>query len=88
MVTEPTIIEKNGVTIAFLGYSLRPRQYFEYEPLYTEGRRDGIIEDIQKVRDETDIIIVSLHWGDEFIQRPSPEEIRLARNVIDAGAIQ
>lgn len=82
----PTIVKKNGLSVAFFGYSLRPRQYFEYAPLYTEGHEDGIIRDIKKIRDEVDIVVISVHWGDEFIQRPSPEEIRTARNVIDAGA--
>ncbi len=86
LIAEPSIIEANGISIAFLGYSLRPRQYFEYEPLYTEGHEKGITNDIHKIRDEVDIVIVSMHWGDEFIQRPSPEEIRLARHIIDAGA--
>ncbi|MDB4516750.1 CapA family protein, partial [Crocinitomicaceae bacterium] len=86
LVAESTVIKKNGLSIGFLGYSLRPRQYFEYEPLYTEGHEEGIINDIKKLRPEIDVIVVSLHWGDEFIQRPSPEEIRIARSIIDAGA--
>jgi len=86
LVAEPTIVEKNGLKIAFLGYSLRPRQYFDYPPLYTEGHEAGITNDVRNVRDKADIVIVSLHWGDEFIQRPSPEEIRLARHIVDAGA--
>jgi len=27
-----------------------------------------------------------VHWGEEFIQRPSPEEINIARRLVDAGA--
>jgi poly-gamma-glutamate synthesis protein (capsule biosynthesis protein) len=86
LVAVPRVVKKNGLAIGFLGYSLRPRQYFEYEPLYTEGHEEGIIGDISKIRTEVDIIVVSLHWGEEFIQRPSPEEMRLARSIIDAGA--
>lgn len=82
----PNIVEKNGLKLAFLGYSLRPRQYFEYPPLYTEGSPAGIKEDIQKIKDKVDFVIVSLHWGDEFIETPSPEEIQLARGIIDSGA--
>lgn len=82
----PTFVRKNGINIAFLGYSLRPRQYFEYEPYYSEGNEQNMISDVAKTGEEADIVIVSLHWGDEFIQRPSPEEIRIARSLIDAGA--
>ena len=86
LVGTPTIINKNGLRVAFLGYSLRPRQYFDYAPDYSEGHGDGIANDIRMVRDDVDIVIVSLHWGDEFIQRPSPEEIQLGRRLIDEGA--
>ena len=29
---------------------------------------------------------VFLHWGNEYIQRPSPEQVRLAHTLIDNGA--
>ena len=76
----------NGLLVTFLGYSLRPRQYFTEEPLYAEGRDEDILADVRAARSGCDVLIVSLHWGDEFIQRPAPAEIRLARAVIDTGA--
>ena len=82
----PVTLTVNEITVSFIGYSLRPRQYFESHPLYSEGYIDEITKDIQNIRDKTDVLIISLHWGDEFIERPSPEEIMLARNIIDAGA--
>lgn len=81
----PTIIDRNGIRIGFLGYSLRPRQYFEKPPLYTEGHSDGIVRDIRNLNHAVDIVVTSVHWGDEFIRRPAPEEIRLGRQMIDAG---
>jgi poly-gamma-glutamate synthesis protein (capsule biosynthesis protein) len=42
--------------------------------------------DMEKIRNEVDTVIVSLHWGDEFIQKPSPEEIMVARELINVGA--
>lgn len=83
---KPVIINKNEIDIAFLGYSLRPRQYFEQPPIYTEGLNDGIINDINNIKRKVNHVIVSLHWGEEFIQTPSPEEVLLARNIIDNGA--
>ncbi len=82
----PGLVEKNNLKIAFLGYSLRPRQYFEQAPLYAEGSTAGIKNDIHRIKGEADIVIVSLHWGDEFIDHPSPEEVKLAYNIIDSGA--
>lgn len=86
MHSQACILEINGLRLAFLGYSLRPRQYFEYEPLYAEGTMDGITNDLYDIRRKVDKIIVSLHWGDEFIAYPSPAEINMGRRIIDAGA--
>jgi poly-gamma-glutamate synthesis protein (capsule biosynthesis protein) len=82
----PAFVERNGLKVAFLGYSLRPRQYFSEAPLYAEGDNEQILADVRKARAASDCVVVSLHWGDEFIDRPSPHEISLARAIIDAGA--
>ena len=82
----PSIFELNGIKIAFLGYSLRPRQCFTRNPFYSEGNINGIEKDIFAVKEKVDSVIVSLHWGDEFIEKPSPEEISMGRKLIDAGA--
>lgn len=84
--TKPAIIRKKGLIMGFLGYSLRPRQYFSHVPLYAEGKPEAMERDVQTLRAQADAVIVSLHWGEEFIQRPSPEEIRIARRLVDAGA--
>jgi poly-gamma-glutamate synthesis protein (capsule biosynthesis protein) len=82
----PVRIECNGLRVAFLGYSLRPRQYFTQEPLYAEGHREELLADVRAARTGCDSLVVSLHWGSEFIDRPSPEEAALARAIVDAGA--
>jgi gamma-polyglutamate biosynthesis protein CapA len=74
------------VRVGFVGYSLRPRQYFTREPLYAEGRRDDILADVRAARQAHDVVVVSFHWGDEFIAQPSPKDVLLAHAVIDAGA--
>lgn len=84
--TKPVTISVHDLRLVFLGYSLRPRQYFTAPPLYAEGSHDGMLADIRSVRKDNDIVIVSLHWGDEFIQRPSPVEVQQARELIDGGA--
>lgn len=86
---EPSILEVRGCRVAFLGYSLRPRQYFSDPPLYTEGdvtRPEVAARAVSAARERADFVAVSLHWGDEFVPRPSPEEIRFARALVDAGA--
>ena len=55
-------------------------------PLYAEGYAEEILGDVRRAGAAADCVVVSLHWGDEFIDRPSPDEVTLARRIIDAGA--
>jgi gamma-polyglutamate biosynthesis protein CapA len=80
------IHNQNGLSVGFLGYSLRPRQYFEYVPPYAEGHLDSMLEDVRQLKEKVHAVVVSVHWGEEFIQRPSPEEVKMARLLVDAGA--
>lgn len=82
----PVIVETKGLKIGFLGYSLRPRQYFEHVPLYAEGQADSMVKDVVMLRSQVDTVVVSVHWGEEFIQEPSPQEIHIAHQLVDAGA--
>jgi poly-gamma-glutamate synthesis protein (capsule biosynthesis protein) len=86
LIGKPVVITGKDIKVAFLGYSLRPRQYFSDVPLYTEGRMRVIESDIAKIRKSVDFVFISLHWGEEFIENPSPEERKIARSIIDSGA--
>lgn len=52
-------------------------------------RGTGLTENwlLEQLAEQTaDVRIVSLHWGDEYVTTPSPEQIRLGRRLIEAGA--
>lgn len=50
-------------------------------------RSDVTQTDIDAIRSsKAKIRIVSIHWGDEYSRYPSPKQIRLAHNLVDAGA--
>jgi poly-gamma-glutamate synthesis protein (capsule biosynthesis protein) len=42
--------------------------------------------ELARLRPETDIIIVSFHWGTEYVPRPGEEQVALAHFCIDHGA--
>jgi len=81
----PVDLEVRGLRVRLLGYSLRPRQHFKTTPLYAEGTRDGILRDIEAGRADGALVIVSIHWGDEFVVVPSPEQVALGRAMAAAG---
>ena len=79
-------VTRSGLRVGLLGYSWRPRQYDFGEPPYAEGDVESVVRDVKRLRLSTDAVVVSLHWGEEFLDRPSEREVAAARRIIDAGA--
>jgi poly-gamma-glutamate synthesis protein (capsule biosynthesis protein) len=46
----------------------------------------AMIKSIRWLRNQCDRLIVSLHWGVEYVSVPSPSQQRLGRHLIEAGA--
>lgn len=84
--SEPAFVEANDLRIGFLGYCLRPRQYSPALPPFAEGSSAEIAEDIDRLKPDVDHVVVSLHWGEEYVSVPSVSEVDLAHDIIDAGA--
>ena len=85
-VTNLSVLERNGLRLGFLGYNFRPIQYFTAPPAWRAPDAELIAADLARVRDSVDVLIVSLHWGDEFIEHPAPAQVALAHQLVDAGA--
>lgn len=78
--------EINGVRLAFLGYSLRPEKFCKSAPPYALSNEDDIIAQIKEVgRSFEGTIVVSLHWGEEYLNYPSTSQMLFARKLIDEG---
>ncbi len=82
----PTIIDKNSCIIGLLSYSLIPEEYYKSETEYSQPTIQNILQDIHSLKQKVDIVLVSLHWGDEYIGKPSFFQIKNAHSMIDAGA--
>lgn len=83
--SEPVILEANGLHLGFLGYCLRPRQYSPATPPYAEGTVAEITADVGRLSTAVDHVIVSLHWGEEYVPTPSQDEVQMAHEIIEAG---
>jgi len=78
--TNPTIIQIKNVRLGFLGYNLAN---LSDDELYAQ--RDKIIQVIIKSRKNVDLLILSLHWGLEYVNIPSIPYTTLAKDFLDAG---
>jgi poly-gamma-glutamate synthesis protein (capsule biosynthesis protein) len=81
----PTILVRNGLRVAFLGYGVPgPWNATETGPGIAPIDRELILQDIRAVRDQVELLIVSLHTG-IFSDYPTPEDRRLSHDLIDFG---
>ncbi|UCF05096.1 MAG: CapA family protein [bacterium] len=94
---KPMIVNKYGTRIAFLGYTtntagdgISPDIGSAIATVDAPGCNYYAIEDIRKdissVKEEVDILCVSLHWGYEYFHYPSPRQVELAHRIIESGA--
>ena len=86
---EIKIFEKNGITYTLLSYTYGTngiavpdgKEYMVN--LYSDEK---VKQDIEKVRDKVDVILVSMHWGIEYQMVPTSEQQRQAQLLADLGA--
>jgi len=88
---QPAIIEVNGIKFGFLAYtdsSFTPNSYeaTANRPGSPFINTEELIEDINKLKDNSDVIIVSMHAGAEYSPQPNHKQIDFAHAAIDNGA--
>ncbi len=85
---EPQIIEKNGVRYGFLGFSDVGPNWLEASKT-TAGillaSDPGYETIIKNAKAKVDILLVSIHWGDEY-KPHNARQTKLGRSAIDNGA--
>jgi poly-gamma-glutamate synthesis protein (capsule biosynthesis protein) len=94
---KPAIIEKNGLKIGLLAYTDMAELIFAGEPYLSfaaKADKSGLVprkyetirEDVVKLRNQVDLLAVSLHWGIEDSFKITPEQVEFAHKLIDDGA--
>lgn len=78
----------NGIKYAFLGYSTVTNGFTisdEESYYWNLYDKDKVKEDIDKIKDKVDVIIVSMHWGTEYTHVPTAEEKEIASYLSSLG---
>lgn len=85
--TKPLNLKIDNKKISLLGYSLKADDAAN-RILYSCADDKMIIRDIKRIKEQEkpNIIIISLHWGDEYSCIPHPKNVKMARKFIDSGA--
>ena len=83
---KPFLMEKDRQNLAFISYNAIDNDVYDKYRV-SELSLDAVEEDMRSLRQEgADWVFVILHWGDEFISRPSADQIDFAHRLIDSGA--
>lgn len=85
----PVYMKADGVTVAFLAYSLVfPEEFWAGpdKPGTAFGHEQNVRADVAAARQKADIVVVSFHWGQEGKTDLRDYQTLLAHAAIDAGA--
>ncbi|MEN6430058.1 MAG: CapA family protein [Coriobacteriales bacterium] len=87
----PAVAERDGATIAFLSFShILPPGFVatSSRPGLAQGRSnmDEVTEAIREAKAHNDYVIVSFHWGVEYVDDANADQVRDAHRAVDAGA--
>jgi len=85
----PVVLEVRGLRLAFLAY--------DHVGGYHEAAHGGFggpahldlasaCEDVRRAAEEADLVVVSLHWGTEYLPAPDDSQREIAHGLLEAGA--
>ena len=91
---KPAFIEKNGFRLKLLGLTDNEpgwkagarKSGINYINVSVKNQRQKVLETIAEVRKNSDMVIISIHWGPNMREEPSDEFIAFAHEMAEHGA--
>jgi poly-gamma-glutamate capsule biosynthesis protein CapA/YwtB (metallophosphatase superfamily) len=87
---EPMIFSLGETKVGVLSYQGVPSYDWAWATDTAAGTapitEEVMIEDVQKLRDRVDLVVVSPHWGKEYMATPEPWQVDWAHAAVEAGA--
>lgn len=83
------ILSKNGIKVAYLSYTYGTNGIpvpAGKEYLVNLIDETAIINEIKRAKEEADVVVISMHWGNEYQLQPTVEQKNLAQSLVKAGA--
>ncbi|TWT05296.1 CapA family protein [Planococcus sp. CPCC 101016] len=86
---EVTLMTRNGITFSFLSYT------YGTNGIQTPAGKDYLVnridplliqQDLKRAKELSDVVVLSLHFGEEYKKMPNAEQIELARFSAENGA--
>ena len=87
---EPMTFDLGGTKIGVLSYLGIPGYDWAWATETAPGtaplKERVVREDVERLREKVDLLVVMPHWGKEYLATPEPGQVDLAHAAIDAGA--
>jgi len=88
---QPVYIETKGIKFAFLAYNDTYVVPASYEAANSHAgtafmRTEKMAEAVKEAKQKTDFVIISMHAGIEYTDKPNDSQVNFAHAAIDAGA--
>jgi len=85
----PVVFNKKGYKVAFLSFTnLYPKTLFATNDKWgiSEYDEEKILERVTMIKNENDIVVILLHWGDEYETSANNYQRTFGHALVDAGA--
>jgi poly-gamma-glutamate capsule biosynthesis protein CapA/YwtB (metallophosphatase superfamily) len=85
----PAIIDLKSIRVGFLAFCAYPMDWINLDedtPAIAFYDSSVATEAVKQLKKKADVVVVSMHWGDEYKTIPTPSQISIAHQLIDAGA--
>jgi poly-gamma-glutamate synthesis protein (capsule biosynthesis protein) len=82
----PVIRTVNGLVLGFLGYSFVPERYLPEQRLYAAESLSSVLDEIEALKRSVDLVVISVHWGEEATALPGRDIVDAAHAMAAAGA--
>lgn len=85
----PVIMEVRGVKIAFLAYAAMRWKGSPEVPTETRvafAEVDRVREDVRRVKEQVDLVVVIMHLGTEYQSQPDAEQLAVSQAAVEEGA--
>lgn len=82
------LVERQGVRVAFLGFTdlfNLDLNHRATEPWVRPLDLEPALAAVREARTQADLVVVSVHWGNEYQHQPTKRQRDLARALVEAG---
>lgn len=86
--TTPRIMEKNGIKYTLLSYTTTTNGITQPkdEPYLVNVYSPELVKtDVERVKGKVDVILVAMHWGEEYTHTPNSEQREIAKYLSSLG---